>query len=284
VDVQNFSEQQSRQVDRSAQEISQFPSMLIRTQLRCTDAAWRIIAAQWPGLLLDPLKNLVNDDPQRALFTELALESRRTDLAETLLDRWYHPGGLRSGPLLTADQYRIAVRNLRSGVRHVRTGTPRPQLQGAVTVSYIPRDTPVKVVLDAWSKHAIRDIIETLSDARHARWHDWWPNSEEFCQLLELCKPHDIMRAVQSGTNNYAQLENRPDDAALAITRPYLDAVVARVPAARLMEDTAGIAYVQTRLTEAFGDQQEPWLRAWSLVKSSTVSLDAVISAAAKLG
>jgi hypothetical protein len=284
IDAAAFNTQQQSQVERSSREILQYPHALNRTQIRCTDNAWRLIAEQWPGLLLEPLTALVNGDPQAALLTELSLESGRCDLAQRLLDRRFHPEGLRSGPLLNVAQYRIAVRNLLKGVRNVAANTPRPYLSGVVPVSYIPSGTPAKVVLSAWAKHSVHDIVEALSDANRAGWLEWHPTAAEFEQMLDLCSQHEINRAAYEGTHPYTPGNSNRSAECFAASRPYLDAVVARVPASRLLEDDGGITYVSIRLTEEFGDQQEQWLRAWSLAKTSTVPLDAVISAASKLG
>jgi hypothetical protein len=289
IDVEEFSKWQRREAEirseGSQRDVAQYPSQLKRPNLQCTDAAWRLIAAQWPGLLREPIRELVNDDPQRDLLVELAIASKRTDLATMLIDRKYHSEQKRSGPLLDADQFRIAAHTLRDRDRVPLGLMPPYGLGGAVTLASIPRGATVDDVLSVWSDYSIGDIVETLCDARQITWHEWHPTAAEFSQILDRCQPRMFAQAVSDGTHAYMVTEYRPcDDSSFAAARPYLDATVDRTPARNVLEHTGGPEYIAVRLTESFGTDTERWLSALHLVERSSLPLSSVIATAAKIG
>lgn len=283
VNAEAFYEQQRFERERRSREIPQYPSAFERSYLRCTDDAWRLIAATWPGLLHEPLRNLVNSDPQRKLLVELALKSGRGDLAHTLIDRKYHQEGERSGPLLDAAQYAVASSNLGNVEHRDGRNSQSAHIGGQLTVSYIPSGTKMKDVLRIWSEHALADIVSTLCDAKHAMWHEWRPTREEFDDLIDRVDRRALRQAVRGGLHGYGLDEHRPSIEEFALARPYLDAAAARVAVVDLLDEHGGSTYVATRLNEAFEVDVDGWLCAWNLSRNSTMSLDAVVSAARRL-
>lgn len=281
---ESFEKEQAQALsNRRGSDVPQYPNALRRDGLVCTDEALRLIGETWPGLLKVVLSRLANDNPQKDLIVELALKSKRADLAQLVVDRPFSQDDSYKGPILDARQYKTAANNIKTGIRNEHHGTPRYTLGGAVTVSYIPEGTDIKDVVKIWRKDSLTDIVETLVDHNHASWHVWRPDIKSFKVLLDECNPGDLRRAVRHGFYAYARHEDRPDEKSFELIEPYIDAAVERLAAGDVMRDHGGAVYVAHRLTERFGDDPEKWGVAWNLAKTATVSLEAVMKAAAKL-
>lgn len=246
------------------------------------EASLRLLAGTYPAALLGILENLANDDPQKGLLVDLALDSKDPNLAAAMLDRRFSRDDRFDGPVLyDRDSFHKAVASLQGGITGFRPGYS--------TTFCIPRDADVADVLLLLDESGTESLVKALCDPVVRLRPDWEPTAEDFATLLDSIDPADLARPLAEGMYRMRCLsipkeDGTPHEASdMSRARQYMDQVADRINADQLCLGQDTLSYVATRLSDIFAADVASFDQAMHLTSVTPRPLGEVLRAVARL-